>query len=125
MSVSKVDQNELPEYLVPFTLVFYGTIAGATAVTVLAAAGHHPKCRLVRGQIYSVAYSTAADTIAIEDGGGTDAATATQSTTANTATALTLVQDQYFDRNEAICISRTVGNAGNAILVEVQFESID
>jgi len=126
MTLSKVDQNELPEYLVPFSVVYMATVAGATGQVVLVAPGHHPKCRLVKAVITSEAYSTAADVYAIEDGDGNDAATGTQSATVNTPVTMTLVPGQYFDRNEAICINRTtVGNAANACFILAQFESID
>ena len=126
MVVSKLDQNELPEHFGIPALVWVGIVAGTTGSTTLLAPGHHPKCRISRMQVLTLAYSTAADTLAIEDGDGTDAATATQSGTVNAvATTQALIAGQYFDRNEAIVVTRTVGNAANAILVIVQLESID
>jgi hypothetical protein len=127
MTISKIEQNELPEYLVPFTLTYMATVAGSTGQVILAAAGHHPKCRFVRGQVTSQAATTTGDQYVVEDGDGNDAtAAALQSLTANTPTAFVPIAGQYFDRTEAICINRTVvGNAANACFVIVQFESID
>jgi hypothetical protein len=127
MTISKIEQNELPEYLVPFTLTYMATVAGSTGQVILAAAGHHPKCRFVRGQVTSQAYSTTADQYVVEDGDGNDATAAcVQSTTVNTPASFVAIAGQYFDRTEAICINRTVvGNAANACFVIVQFESID
>ena len=127
MTLSKVDQNELPEYLVPFTLVHMATIAGATGQTVLAAPGHHPKCRLVKVTVTSEAYANVPDQYVIEDGDGNDASlAAVQSATVNTPVNGVLIAGQYFDRNEAICVNRTVkGDAANACFVIAQLESID
>lgn len=66
-----------------------------------------------------------ASVLAIEDGGGTDAATATTSTTLGYSVALTLVKDQVFERNESINgVLSTAGGATNNNLVFVQFENI-
>lgn len=63
--------------------------------------------------------------IAIEDGGGTDAATATASGTANTQVALTLVKDQVFERNESInLLVTTAGAATSTTIAFVQLENI-
>lgn len=126
MAISKIEQNELPEYLVPFDLVYWATIGGSTGQVTLREAGKHPKCRLVSAEVVSIAYDTAADVYAIEDGDGNDAATGTQSATANTPVSFTVNRSNYFDKDEAICINRTtVGNAANACLIIAHFESID
>ena len=66
-----------------------------------------------------------ASVLAIEDGGGTDAATATTSTTAFYTINLTLVKDQVFERNESINhVLSTAGGATNNFLTVVQFENI-
>jgi len=126
MAISKVEQNELPEHLVPFTLVHMATVAGATGQTILAHPGHHPKCRLVNAVIHSQAYGVAPDVYAIEDGDGNDAATGTQSATVNTPVTMSVIEGQVFERNEAIAINRvTVGDAANACIIFALFESID
>jgi len=54
MTISTIEESEIPEYMVPFTLV-YSTVANASANTnEVCAAGHHPKCRIVRGQVVSL-----------------------------------------------------------------------
>jgi len=61
----------------------------------------------------------------VEDGGGTDAATATASGTALVTVALTLVKDQVFERNESIMMgASTVGAATSTTLIIAQFENI-
>jgi len=66
-----------------------------------------------------------AQVIAIEDGAGADAATATVSTTMGTTISLTLVKDQVFERNESINgVESAVGAATSVSLVTVQFENI-
>lgn len=63
--------------------------------------------------------------IAIEDGGGTDAATGTTSPTVGYCVNLTLVKDQYFDKNESInFVLSTAGGATNSMMAIVQFENI-
>ena len=49
MTISTIEESEVPEYLVPFTLCWV-TTANSTVVVELCAAGHHPKCRITRGQ---------------------------------------------------------------------------
>ena len=63
--------------------------------------------------------------LAIENGAGTDAATATTSATAFYTIALTLVKDQVFERNQSINhVLSTAGGATNNFLTVVQLENI-
>ncbi len=96
----------------------------------LAAAGKHPKCKLISGQVIPTIYSTAADVIAIEHEDGGDVATATASATIGTPGALSIAPaagySAVFERNEPILMkASTQGNAANATTVICVFETID
>lgn len=60
--------------------------------------------------------------ITIEDTGGTDAATATQSATVGARTALTLTSNATFNENEDVMLNVTVATgAGSAVLIDLLF----
>lgn len=127
MSSVKIDQDELPEHVSLLSFTHFATVAGAVGTTVLAAPGHHPKCRLTYVSVLSLAYNAVPDQYVVEDGDGVDASVAaTQSATVNTPVDGVLIAGQVFERNEAIVLNRTVkGDAANACLVTVRAESID
>jgi len=96
----------------------------------LAAAGKHPKCKLLSGQVTALIYSTAADVIAIEHEDGGDVATATASATIGTPVALTIAPaagySAIFERNEPIIAkASTQGNAANATEILCTFETVN
>lgn len=126
MSLSQVEEAEIPDHYSIFTLVHLRDPADAVGQVVLAHPGHHPKCRLVDVKAAVLAYSTAVDIFAIEDGDGNDAATVTcAATVGSKQTAKTLIEGQVFERNEAICLNLTTdGNAANAFIATMTFESI-
>lgn len=125
MTISTIEESEIPEYFSVFTLIHHRKPADSVGQVVLAAPGHHPKCRIARASYNVLAYSTAADVIAIEDGDGTDAATVTGGAAIGVSVDFTLVAGQVFERNEAICVNLTTdGNAANAGIVTIQCESI-
>lgn len=126
MSISQLEESELPEHYSVFTLVHARDPADSTGQVVLSAPGHHPKCRLADLKVVVTAYSTAVDVGAIEDGDGNDAATFTcAAVVGSKQTAKTIIQGQVFERNEAICVNLTTdGNAANAFLLFATFESI-
>ena len=60
--------------------------------------------------------------IAIEDQGGTDAATATQSATVGARVALTLTSNNIFEENEDVVLNVTTATgAGSAVMVDLRF----
>jgi len=120
------DDNKIQPYT--FVLERSKLAAGGTAQLELAAAGRHPKCKLVWGQILSLIYSTSADTIAIEHEDGGNVTTATQSTTIGTPTALAIAPaagySAVFERNEPIIAQVTENNAANTVQVITVFETV-
>jgi hypothetical protein len=126
MSISTIEESEIPEHYSVFTLVHARDPADATGQTVLSAPGHHPKCRIADLKVVVTAYSTAVDVGAIEDGDGNDAATFTcAAVVGSKQTAKTIISGQVFERNEAIVHNLTTdGNAANAYLCFVTLESI-
>lgn len=122
---SIVDENQIPEHFGVFTLTHNRKPADATGNTVLAHAGHHPKCRLVSVKAMPLVYDTAVDVFAIQDGDAVVAATISSGDAIGISTEGTLVEGQVFERNEAIiCDLTTDGNAANATIVTALFETI-
>jgi len=104
--------------------------AEGTGQKTLAEAGRHPKCKLVSGQVITLLYSTSADIFAIEHEDGGNVATATQSGTVGTPTALSIAPaagySAVFERNEPIIeIASTEGNAANATMIVCVFETVE
>ena len=129
MTISKIEQNELPESYSVFTLYHARDPAHAIGQVVISASGHHPKCRLVRAVVISL-IQVASDVIVIERQSGEDVASATASTTEMTPVVFTIAPaagtKNVFERNEDICINLTTdGDATNSALVLMTFESID
>lgn len=127
MTIMTIEESELPESYALFSKTILLKISGTNADKyTIASAGAHPRCRLVRGSVMPIAYSTSTDVIVVEDGDGNDAtADLNVGTTVNTVADLVPIQGQVFERNEAIILNRkTVGNAANAEIVELQFENI-
>lgn len=127
MSIDTIEENEIPEYFSLFSRTVLLKVSGTNGDKYLIAApGHHPKCRLVRGSVMPIAYSTATDVINVADGDTNLAAPDLNvGTTVNTVADLVPTQGQVFERNEAIYLVRkTVGNAANAEIVDLQFEAI-
>lgn len=126
MSISTIEESEIPEHFDVFTLVHCRKPADAVGSNTLAAPGHHPKCRIVKVESVCLAYSTAADVYDIEDGDGNLAtAASTVGAAIGVSAEATLVAGQVFERNEAIVHELTTdGNAANAYIVFVTCESI-
>ncbi len=127
MTISLIEESEIPEnYVVGSMTVIRSTADGVGTKTIFAS-GHHPKLRLVSVRYFATAYSTTADAMAIEDAAGTDYATLAQGsapTAAGTDAAFT-ISDPVVERNEVVNYNLvTDGNAANAGLIIVQFESI-
>lgn len=57
MTISTIEESEIPEFTIPFTLAIQNPTLNSTAVVELCAAGHHPKCRITRGFVVSVTVS--------------------------------------------------------------------
>ncbi len=126
--VMKVEDNEMRPYT--FELRRTRIPAEGTGQFELAAAGKHPKCKLISGQVTAKIYSTAADVIAIEHEDGGDVATATASATVHTPVALTIAPaagySAVFERDEPIIMkASTEGNAANATEVLCVFETME
>ena len=125
---TKIDDVELMKQT--FTLQRSRVPAEGTGQFELAAAGAHPKCKLISGQVIGRIYSTAADVIAIEHEDGGDVATATASATIGTPVALTIAPaatySAVFERDEPIEMkASTEGNAANATTVVGVFETLE
>ena len=121
-----LEANEIPEYQSVWSIAAVQEVAGTTGSRqTLCAAGHHPKCRLVRGDVITLAWGAADDSLLVEDGDGNDASDdLDQHGTVHGVTSFTPIPGQVFERNEAIMLLRTVGNAANASITTVTFESI-
>ncbi|HWQ95927.1 MAG TPA: hypothetical protein VN368_01005 [Candidatus Methylomirabilis sp.] len=129
MSISTVEENQIPESYSLFTLVHFRKPADGTGAVTLAAAGRHPKCRLVKGQSVVLAYSTAADVAALERGSGEDVATVTCGAAIGVSADFTIAPaagtKNVFERDEDIVFNLTTdGNAANADIFAFTFESI-
>jgi hypothetical protein len=124
MTLNSIEPAEIPEYFVTGCLTYFRSTADAVGQTVLLAAGKHPKLRITRADVFVIAYSTAADVFAIEEQGGTDHGTVTAGAVAGLKTAFSITDD-IFEANEAVCINLTTdGNALNAAIISIYFESI-
>ena len=127
--VTLIAENEIPENYGVFTLTHHRVPNEGTSQFVMAEAGDHPKCRLVKAWVLPTIYNTAADVLAIEHEDGGDVATATASTTIGTPTAMTIAPaagyTAVFERNEPIIVlASTQGNAANATSIYAQFETV-
>lgn len=96
----------------------------------LAAAGKHPKCKLVSAQVITLIHTTTADQLAIEHEDGGNVATVTTSATVGTPTAYAIAPaagySAVFERNEPIILTAAVqGNAANSNQTVAVFETID
>ena len=127
MSISTVEEKEIPEHYENFGVTYVAGInstLGATQIEVIAP-GHHPKCRLVSCAVLGFAYDTSVMKCTIEDGDGNDASDEmNMGAVVNTRVAGTPISGQVFERNEAIVFLITGGNAANAGIITAQFESI-
>lgn len=129
MTISTIEENEIPESFSVFT-IYHAHIAGtATGQVVISAAGHHPKCRLVRAHYVAVAYATGASVFSIERGSGEDVATLTGPAALGVSAAATIAPaagtKNSFERNEDIAVNLTTqGSATNAGLLVMTFENI-
>ena len=125
MTISTIEESEIPEHNSIFTVVHARKPADAVGVTQLLAPGHHPKCRLVSVKAMPLVYANAVDVFAVEDGDGNDAATISAGAGIGISTTGTLIAGQVFERNESVNVNLTTdGDATNATLVFVQLESI-
>ena len=125
MAINTIEENEMPEHYSLFTLTHNRKPADGVGQVVLAAPGHHPKCRIVSVKHTVLAYAAAVDVFAVEDGDGNDAATLDGGAAIGISTEGALVAGQVFERNEAICANLTTdGNAANAGILTVLLESI-
>lgn len=129
MSISTIEESEIPESFSIFTLVHFRKPADAVGRVLLSAAGHHPKCRLVKGQSVVLAYNASADVAAIERGSGEDVATVTCGAAIGVSVDYTIAPaagtKNTFERNEDIYFNLTTdGDAANADIHAFTFESI-
>ena len=124
MTISTIEESEIPEHYSLFGITVHYKVAFTAGIKQIVAPGHHPKCRLVSGQVHPHAYSTAGSTYIVEDGDGNDASIVATTAVVDTTVDMSLIAGQVFERNEAICILSTQGNAANAASVSLLFESI-
>jgi hypothetical protein len=124
MTVSLIEESEIPEFYSHITLSKGFKTADGTSQIQMVAAGHHPKMRITRAQVTVFAGSVAVAAV-IEDGDGNDATSSLSSgTTAFATTEATLVAGQYFDRNEAVMIKPSAAGTDIYALYIVELESI-
>ena len=126
--VSMVEDNTIRAYT--FYLSKHFRTADATGQYTLAAAGEHPKCKAVAGgEVTSLIYSTAADVMDLEHEDGGNVTTTTASTTALSPVTVSIAPaagySAVFERNEPICVTRTLGNAANTTSVIYRFVSLE
>jgi len=129
MTISTIEESEIEESFSIFTLYHVQTAGNATGQTVISAAGHHPKCRLVRAHYTTLAYATGASVWAIERGSGEDIATATGNATVGNSAAFTIAPaagtKNSIERNEDIAVNLTTqGSTTNAGIILMTFENI-
>lgn len=129
MSINTIEENEIPENYGVFTLTHHRVPNEGTGQFEMAAAGAHPKCRLVSAYVLPTIYNTSADVLAIEHQDGGNVATATASTTIGTPGAMTIAPaagyTDVFERGEPIiCLASTQGHATNATSIYAQFETV-
>ena len=127
MSISTVEEKEIPEHYENFGVTYVAGVSSTTTAvqTEVIAPGHHPKCRLVSCAVLGFAYDTAPMKCTIEDGDGNNASDEMDmGAFVNTRVAGTPISGQVFERNEAIVFLITGGNAANAGIITAQFESI-
>ncbi len=127
--LNQIEENEIPEHFSLFTLVHFRKPADGVGTVTLSAAGHHPKCRLVKGQSVVLAYSTAADVAVLERGTGEDVASVTCGAAIGVSVDFTIAPaagtENVFEKNEDIVFNLTTdGNAANADIFAFTFESI-
>lgn len=124
MVLNTIEESEVPEYFMVGTVAYARKPADSVGQVILVRAGHHPKVRITKCYYDVLAYATAADVIALEEEGGTDHATLTGGAAIGVNVDATITDD-IFEKNEAICYNLTTdGNAANAGIFFVQFESI-
>lgn len=125
MTISTIEESEIPEMFGVFTVVHARKPADAVGAVQLVAAGHHPKCRIKTVVAMPLVYANAVDIFAVEDGEGNDAATISAGAGIGISTTATVISGQVFERNESINVNLTTdGDATNATLVFVQLETI-
>ncbi len=124
-----IDGSELPTST--FALIAVRSPADGVGQAVFPGgeAGNHRKCRLLKAVATPLAYSTAADVIAIERGSGEDVATVTAAAVVGTPTAATIAPaagtKNQFAADEDICYNLTTdGNAANATMIVATFVTI-
>jgi len=122
----KMDQDELPEYMVVGSVHHGFKTADAPGKTTLLAAGHHPKLRIVKADVTLLAEATTQATAQIELGSdGTDLVTGLDTGTAVATVAGTVVPGLTVPRNDAVVLNVLTSGATVAALFDCQFESVD
>ena len=129
MSISTVEEKEIPEYFGVFTLVRTTAPNEGAGIVEICAAGHHPKCRIIRAEVVPFVYASAADVIDVQNGDGTTLLTGdmTASATVFTKTAGVVLTGEagIIERNEAILMDiETQGSATNVTQLVATFESV-
>jgi len=127
--MKEIDASELPN--MTFTLVAFRSPADSVGQVIFPGgeSGNHRKCKLLKAVATALAYSTAADVIAIERGSGEDVATVTSSATVGTPVAATIAPaagtKNQFEVDEEICYNLTTdGNAANATMITATFVTV-
>lgn len=122
----KMDQDELPEYVVVGTVQHGFKTADAPGKTTLLAAGHHPKLRITKANVTLLAAATTQATAVIELGSdGTDLVTGLDTGTSAATVAGTVVDGLTVARNDAVVLNVATSGATVVALFDCQFESVD
>lgn len=124
MAISTVEEKEIPENYSIFTIVKHYPVAAAASTITVVAAGHHPKCRMVSGQVNPDIFTSTGSQFTIKDGDANAASDTLTTAVVDTVLDFTPVPGQVFERNEAIQIVYVQGNAANASTVVAMFESV-
>lgn len=124
MTISTIEESEMPEQYSLFSTVTAYKVAFTAGQKVIVAAGHHPKCRLVGGQVHPHIFTTTGSQFTVEKMDGTNASDNLTTAVVDTMLDFTPIQGIVFERNDAIVILSVQGNAANANSVYLLFESV-
>lgn len=124
MTISTIEESEIPEHYSIWGMTVAYKVGFTAGQKVIVAAGHHPKCRLVSGQVHPHIFTTTGSQFTVEDGDGNNATDNLTTAVVDTMLDFTPIAGQVFERNEAICILSVQGNAANANSVYLLFESV-
>lgn len=127
MSISQIEENEIPEGFGRFSITHVRGVGGEEGQQIVAEAGQHPKCRLLKAWQVPLIWDTAGDTSVIEHEDGGDIGTvqgAADLAPVEITIAPAAGYTSVFEKNEPIIVNMTEGNAANSTLVVMDFLAV-